>query len=134
MDFLRSTHNLKKSSSWFWRLVNQLICQNHEEDFFKLCVLLKKSKLYCDWVFCLVIRKTNKKHGFRFSYLSKVLVHGERNPYPCSKCDASFLRMSDLDQHKQLAHEKSNGHPETCTHCESTYRRYYWTWFCKFQS
>ena len=77
------------------------------------------------WVFCLVIRKTNKKHGFRFSYLSKVLVHGERNPYPCSKCDASFLRMSDLDQHKQLAHEKSNGHPETCTHCESTYRRYY---------
>ena len=26
-------------------LVNQLICQNHEEDFFKLCVLLKKSEL-----------------------------------------------------------------------------------------
>ena len=33
-DFLRSTNNLKKSSSWFRTYVNQLICQNHEEDFF----------------------------------------------------------------------------------------------------
>ena len=26
-------------------LVNQLICQNHEEDFFKFCVFLRKSEL-----------------------------------------------------------------------------------------
>ena len=33
----------KKSSSCFWRLLSK--CTNHEEDFFKLCVLLRKSEL-----------------------------------------------------------------------------------------
>ena len=50
MDFLRNTQNLKKSSSWFWQIswftyLNSKY-QNHEQDFFKLCVLLKKSELY----------------------------------------------------------------------------------------
>ena len=35
-----STHHLKKSSSWFWR------GNWAEEDFFKFCVFLRKSKLY----------------------------------------------------------------------------------------
>ena len=32
-------------------LTNQLKHQNHEEDFFKLCVLLKKSELYKKTIF-----------------------------------------------------------------------------------
>ena len=44
LDFLRSTHNLKKSSSWFGLLLSK--CTNHEEDFFLNCVFLRKSELY----------------------------------------------------------------------------------------
>ena len=52
------------------------------------------------------------------------LVHGAKKPYPCSRCDASFLRKNELTQHIELVHVKSNGH-EICTICESGYRRYY---------
>ena len=43
-DFLRSTQNLKKSSSWFGRLLSE--CTKHEEDCAKFCVLLRMSELY----------------------------------------------------------------------------------------
>ena len=36
--------NLKKSSAWFGHLLSKR--PNHEEDFFKFCVLLRKSELY----------------------------------------------------------------------------------------
>ena len=32
--------------NWFWNCLTFSIGQNHEEDFFKLCVLLRKSELY----------------------------------------------------------------------------------------
>ena len=35
----------KKSFSWFGRFLSK--CTNHEEDFSKFCMLLKKSELYC---------------------------------------------------------------------------------------
>ena len=46
---MRNTQNLKKI--FLVVLSNHLIylnskCQNHEDDFFKLCVLLKKSEYY----------------------------------------------------------------------------------------
>ena len=42
----------KKSSSWFVHLLSKR--PNHEEDFFKLCVLLRKSEFYqnCGKIFC----------------------------------------------------------------------------------
>ena len=43
-DFLRSTQNFVQSSSCFVNLLSKP--QNHEEIFFKFCVLLRKSKLY----------------------------------------------------------------------------------------
>ena len=46
MDFLRSTQNLKKSSSCFGHVLSK--CTKHEEDWANFCVLLKKSELYYD--------------------------------------------------------------------------------------
>ena len=43
-DFLRNTHNLKKSSSCFGRLLSK--CLKHEENYANFCVLLRKSELY----------------------------------------------------------------------------------------
>ena len=43
LDFLRSTQNLKKSSSWFVRLLSK--CTKHDKDCANFCVLLRKSKL-----------------------------------------------------------------------------------------
>ena len=43
-DFLRSTQNWKKSSSWFERLLSK--CTKHEVDCANFCVLLKVSELY----------------------------------------------------------------------------------------
>ena len=42
-DFLRSTQNLKKLSSWFGRLLSK--CIKHEEGCANFCVLLRKSEL-----------------------------------------------------------------------------------------
>ena len=47
-NLTRDTQNFKKSSLWFWQISWFTLSkrQNHEEDFFKLCVLLRKSELY----------------------------------------------------------------------------------------
>ena len=63
MDFLRNTQNLKNLPDGFDKSADLLSKgQNHQEDFFKFCVLLKKSKLY--------LKKTNGQ-AFRSEEVQK---------------------------------------------------------------
>ena len=74
MDFLRSTHNLKKISSWFWRLLSKSadLSKPWGRFFFKFWVLLRKSKLYAEQFFdseLAVIFKILKWLNFQISVL-----------------------------------------------------------------
>ena len=52
----------------------QLICQNHEEDFFKFCVLFRKSELYVR-VFCLFFLNVRTISVHKVRGISQFLNH-----------------------------------------------------------
>ena len=65
--FLRKTQNLKKSSSWFWRLLSK--CQNHEEDFFQILCASQKVRTLPIWI----------------SFEESINNWGPKNMYLCMK-------------------------------------------------